>query len=275
MADVQCTLGIFLAPIPVRHTRHRLQALWQRIVETGVKHAPDIAPVHPPQDHADILHRRLTEALRRKRPADQRQVPLRKPDDEIVAQGKAPRQPPRRAVRCDGRVEHTRAHRHLPVRQQPQRDRTAHGHAVQPPERADAPLRQPVAQLGRDGLHARVGRLFVRVMRRQRRYDEMVLRLQPLCRRLEHPPAQAGAVQQQDSLFVFGSEFMYAHGRPSRICILNYDRQICAALSSAGRKKSSARKGNPADDSLLGTAVTHRQSAWCHTAAGNGGREER
>ena len=275
MADVQCTLEIFLAPIPVRHTRRRLQALRQRIVETGVKHAPDIAPVHPPQDHADILHRRLTEALRRKRPADQRQVPLRKPDDEIVAQGKAPRQPPRRAVRRDGRVEHTRAHRHLPVRQQPQRDRTAHGHAVQPPERADAPLLQPVAQFGRDGLHARVGRLFVRVMRRQRRYDEMVLRLQPLCRRLEHPPAQAGAVQQQDSLFVFGSEFMYAHGRPSRICILNYDRQICAALSSAGRKKSSARKGNPADDSLLGTAVTHRQSAWCHTAAGNGGREER
>ena len=70
-------------------------------------------------------------------------------------------------------------------------------------------------------------------------------------------------------------EFMYAHGRPSRICTLNYDRQICAALSSVGRKKSSARKGNPADDSLLGTAVTHRQSAWCHTAAGNGGREER
>lgn len=245
MADVQCTLEIFLAPIPVRHTRRRLQALWQRIVETGVKHVPDIAPVHPPQDHADILHRRLTEALRRKRPADQRQVSLRKPDDEIVAQGKAPRQPPRR-------------------------DRTAHGHAVQPPERADAPLRQPVAQLGRDGLHARVGRLFVRVMRRQRRYDEMVPRLQPLRRRLEHPPAQAGAVQQQDSLFVFGSEFMYAHGRPSRIYILNYDRQICAALSSAGSKKIVRPEGESGGRFFVGDSghaqakcvVSHRCREW-------------
>ena len=213
MADVQCALGILLAPVPVRHARRRAKLLRQRVVEAGIKHAPDIAPVHPPQYRADVLHRRLTETLRRERPADERQVPLCKPDDEIVAQGKAPRQPPRRAVRRDGRVQHARAHRDLSVRQQPQCDRAAHGHAVQPPERTNAPLRQPAAQLGRDGLHARVGRLFVRVMRRQRRNDEMILRLQLLHRRAEHPPAQAGTVQQQDSLFVFGSEFMYAHGR--------------------------------------------------------------
>ena len=152
-------------------------------MEAGIKHAPDIAPVHPPQDRADILHRRLAETLRRERPADERQVPLRKVNDEIVAQGKAPRQPPRRTVRRDGRIEHTCAHRDLSVRQQPQRDRAAHGHTVQPPERTDAPLRQPATQLGRDGLHTRVGRLFVRVMRRQRRNDEMILRLQPLHRR--------------------------------------------------------------------------------------------
>ena len=36
------------------------------------------------------------------------------------------RQPPRRTVRRDGRIEHTRAHRDLSVRQQPQRDRAAH-----------------------------------------------------------------------------------------------------------------------------------------------------
>ena len=213
MADVQRALGVFLFSVPIRHARRRLQALRQRVVEAGIKHAPDIAPVHPPQYRADVLHRRLTEALRRERPADERQVPLRKVNDEIVAQGKAPRQPPRRTVRRDGRIEHTRAHRDLSVRQQPQRDRAAHGHAVQPPERAVAPLRQPAAQLGRDGLHARVWRLFVRVMRRQRRNDEMILRLQPLHCRAEHAPAQAGAVQQQDGLFVFGSKFMYAHGR--------------------------------------------------------------
>ena len=50
-------------------------------------------------------------------------------------------------------------------------------------------------------------------MRRQRRNDEMILRLQPLHCRAEHAPAQAGTVQQQDGLFVFGSKFMYAHGR--------------------------------------------------------------
>ena len=213
MTDVQRALGVFLFSVPIRHVRRRAKLLRQRVVEAGIKHAPDIASVHPPQDRADVLHRRLTEALRRERPADERQVPLRKVNDEIVAQGKAPRQPPRRAVRRDGRVKHTRAHRDLSVRQQPQRDRAAHGHAVQPPERADAPLRQPAAQLGRDGPHARVWRHFVRIMRRQRRNDEMILRLQPLHCRAEHAPAQAGTVQQQDGLFVFGSKFMYAHGR--------------------------------------------------------------
>ena len=194
MADVQRSLGVFLFPVPIRHARRRAKLLRQRVVEAGIKHAPDIAPVHPSQDRADILHRRLAETLRRERPADQRQMPLRKVNDEIVAQGKAPRQPPRRTVRRDGRIEHTCAHRDLSVRQQPQRDRAAHGHTVQPPERTDAPLRQPAAQLGRDGLLTRVGRLFVRVMRQLRQAlcssrTVFSCSVPNSCMRMDEPPA--------------------------------------------------------------------------------------